>query len=68
MVSDPEWLRARAARYREKAVELRERAGLPEAAIVSADLLKLAQEYEDMARQLDGIGHHFPRDRSGRPT
>jgi hypothetical protein len=57
MVSDPQALREKAARYRETAAELRERAERPSS--VSRNFLLLAQEYEDMASQLDHLANDF---------
>lgn len=57
MAADREALPARVTRYREKAAELRER--IKRSPALKQDFLKLAQEYEDMADQLEAIANDF---------
>ena len=53
MASDREELRTRATRFREKAAELRDH--IKRSPALKQDFLKLAQEYENLADQLEGI-------------
>ena len=53
MATDPVERRARAARFREKAAELRKH--IERSPAIKQDFERLAREYESMADQLDGI-------------
>jgi hypothetical protein len=60
MVSDPRTLLERSAKLRRKSGELRERAMESRDPVIHLGILKLADQYDQMAEQLENIARAFP--------